>query len=83
MFLDDTACNLASLNLMQFRDADKNFDVAAFSHATRLWTIVLEDLGHDGAVPFAPDCRAVLPVPHAGSGLRQYWRAADVFGPVL
>jgi ribonucleoside-diphosphate reductase alpha chain len=42
MFLDDTACNLASLNLLQFRDADKNFDVASFSHATRLWTIVLE-----------------------------------------
>ena len=44
MFLDDTACNLASLNLMQFRKGDgiKTFDVAAFEHATRLWTIVLE-----------------------------------------
>ncbi len=42
MFLDDTACNLASLNLLQFRDAQKNFDTAAFEHATRLWTIVLE-----------------------------------------
>ncbi len=42
MFLDDTACNLASLNLMRFRDADKRFDVAAFEHACRLWTIALE-----------------------------------------
>jgi ribonucleoside-diphosphate reductase alpha chain len=42
MFLDDTACNLASLNLMMFRGADKQFDVAAFEHACRLWTIVLE-----------------------------------------
>ena len=42
MFLDDTACNLASLNLMQFREADGRFDVASFSHATRLWTLVLE-----------------------------------------
>ncbi len=44
MFLDDTACNLASLNLMAFRKGDgiKSFDVAAFEHATRLWTIVLE-----------------------------------------
>ncbi len=42
MFLDDTACNLASLNLMQFRRADKSFDVAAFEHACRLWTVVLE-----------------------------------------
>jgi ribonucleoside-diphosphate reductase alpha chain len=30
MFLDDTACNLASLNLMKFLDGDGNFDVAAF-----------------------------------------------------
>jgi ribonucleoside-diphosphate reductase alpha chain len=42
MFLDDTACNLASLNLMQFRDAEKKFDVDAFEHASRLWTVVLE-----------------------------------------
>ncbi len=42
MFLDDTACNLASLNLMNFRRADKSFDVDAFAHATRLWTLALE-----------------------------------------
>jgi ribonucleoside-diphosphate reductase alpha chain len=46
MFLDDTACNLASLNLMTFRkDQDggaKVFDVASFEHACRLWTVVLE-----------------------------------------
>ncbi|HYI04170.1 MAG TPA: vitamin B12-dependent ribonucleotide reductase [Reyranella sp.] len=42
MFLDDTACNLASLNLMRFRQADGTIDVAAFEHATRLWTVVLE-----------------------------------------
>ncbi len=43
MFLDDTACNLASLNLMQFYDSDRqSFDVEAFRHAVHLWTIVLE-----------------------------------------
>ncbi|MEO0800431.1 MAG: vitamin B12-dependent ribonucleotide reductase, partial [Pseudomonadota bacterium] len=42
MFLDDTACNLASLNLMQFRKTDGSFDVAGFEHACRLWTVVLE-----------------------------------------
>jgi ribonucleoside-diphosphate reductase alpha chain len=44
MFLDDTACNLASLNLMQFRKGEgvKTFDVPAFEHAVRLWTVVLE-----------------------------------------
>ncbi|WP_158812997.1 vitamin B12-dependent ribonucleotide reductase [Methylocapsa sp. S129] len=43
MFLDDTACNLASLNLLQFRDPDtRTFDVGSYEHAVRLWTIVLE-----------------------------------------
>ncbi|MFN0190690.1 MAG: vitamin B12-dependent ribonucleotide reductase, partial [Aestuariivirga sp.] len=43
MFLDDTACNLASLNLLQFRNAETGkFDIAAYEHATRLWTVVLE-----------------------------------------
>ncbi len=42
MFLDDTACNLASLNLMMFRGKDGVFDTASFEHACRLWTVVLE-----------------------------------------
>ena len=42
MFLDDTACNLASANLLQFRAEDGVFDVASFEHAVRLWTLVLE-----------------------------------------
>src|SRR6056300_243974 len=42
MFLDDTACNLASLNLMQFRHADKRFDITAYEYAVQLWTITLE-----------------------------------------
>ena len=42
MFLDDTACNLASLNLLAFRRPDGSFDVAGFEHAVRLWTLTLE-----------------------------------------
>ena len=43
MFLDDTACNLASLNLLKFYDAAVGrFDVESFRHATRLWTLILE-----------------------------------------
>ncbi|HET6375037.1 MAG TPA: vitamin B12-dependent ribonucleotide reductase, partial [Methylocella sp.] len=43
MFLDDTACNLASLNLLQFRSPETGeFDIESFEHAARLWTIVLE-----------------------------------------
>ena len=43
MFLDDTACNLASINLMKFFDLRSgHFDIEAFRHACRLWTIALE-----------------------------------------
>ncbi len=42
MFLDDTACNLASLNLGQFYTADGRFNLEDFRHAVRLWTITLE-----------------------------------------
>ena len=43
MFLDNTACNLASLNLLKFFDApSQTFETERFEHATRLWTIVLE-----------------------------------------
>ena len=43
MFLDDTACNLASINLLRFTDLDSGaFDVAGYEYAVRLWTIVLE-----------------------------------------
>jgi ribonucleoside-diphosphate reductase alpha chain len=43
MFLDDTACNLASLNLLTFRDEKTGtFDVAGYEHVVRLWTVVLE-----------------------------------------
>ena len=43
MFLDNTACNLASLNLVKFYDDEEQaFDIDAYLHAIRLWTIVLE-----------------------------------------
>jgi ribonucleoside-diphosphate reductase alpha chain len=42
MFLDDTACNLASLNLLAFRRDDGSFDTPGFAHAVRLWTLTLE-----------------------------------------
>ncbi|MGV3539224.1 MAG: vitamin B12-dependent ribonucleotide reductase [Rufibacter sp.] len=43
MFLDNTACNLASLNLLPFYNQEaQEFDTDAFAHACRLWTVVLE-----------------------------------------
>src|SRR3954451_5909769 len=43
IFLADTACNLASANLLTFYDIpSKRFDVASYEHLCRLWTVVLE-----------------------------------------
>lgn len=43
MFLDDTACNLASLNLIRFTDAASGeLDTVKFRHASRIWTTVLD-----------------------------------------
>jgi ribonucleoside-diphosphate reductase alpha chain len=42
MFLDDTACNLASINLHKFLSEDGSFDAEGFRHACCLWTMVLE-----------------------------------------
>ncbi|MEZ5017929.1 MAG: vitamin B12-dependent ribonucleotide reductase [Flavipsychrobacter sp.] len=43
MFLDNTACNLASLNLRRFFDEETStFDVEGFEYGVRLWTVVLE-----------------------------------------
>ena len=67
MFLDDTACNLASLNLLTFRD-DKtkgNFNVENYEHAVRLWTVVLEISVLMAQFPSQADRAAVLRIPHA------------------
>ncbi|MFM9170679.1 MAG: vitamin B12-dependent ribonucleotide reductase, partial [Phycisphaerales bacterium] len=43
MFLDDTACNLASINLLKFYDPEtRTFDLEGYEHAISLWTVVLE-----------------------------------------
>jgi ribonucleoside-diphosphate reductase alpha chain len=55
MFLDDTACNLASLNLLKFYDtATARFDVDSFRHATRLWTLILEVSVYMAQFPSVP-----------------------------
>ncbi|MHB1156752.1 MAG: TSCPD domain-containing protein [Phycisphaerales bacterium] len=43
MFLDNTACNLASINLLKFYDSQtRQFDLDGYEHAIKLWTVVLE-----------------------------------------
>ncbi|MFH0928625.1 MAG: vitamin B12-dependent ribonucleotide reductase, partial [bacterium] len=51
MFLDDSACNLASLNLMRFRRADGEFDVAAFNHGNDVVITAMEIIIGNSAYP--------------------------------
>jgi ribonucleoside-diphosphate reductase alpha chain len=51
MFIDDSACNLASLNLMKFLKEDGTFDVPAFKKAVRLFVIAQEILVDNGSYP--------------------------------
>ncbi|MBN2375806.1 MAG: vitamin B12-dependent ribonucleotide reductase [Sedimentisphaerales bacterium] len=53
MFLDDSACNLASLNLMKFRREDGSFDVESFRRAVRILIIAQELLVDHGSYPTA------------------------------
>ncbi len=57
MFLNDSACNLASLNLMKFRQPDGGFDVEAFRSAVRLMIIAQEILVDHGSYPNERICR--------------------------
>ncbi len=50
-FLDDTACNLASLNLMKFRTANREFDVEMFRHAVRITSTAMEIMVGNAAYP--------------------------------
>ncbi len=54
MFLDDTACNLASINLMKFREADGTFDTVRFKAAARIYFIAQEILVDHASYP-TPD----------------------------
>ena len=60
MFLDDTACNLASLNLLQFRRDDKSFDVEAYEHALPVVDDGFGNFSADGPVPIKGNCPTVL-----------------------
>jgi len=54
MFIDDSACNLASLNLLKFRKEDASFDIDSFRKAVRLFIIAQEILVDNGSYPDAP-----------------------------
>jgi len=54
MFIDNTACNLASLNLMKFRKENGEFDVDAFCHGVRVMIIAQDILVHNASYPTDP-----------------------------
>jgi ribonucleoside-diphosphate reductase alpha chain len=51
MFLNDSACNLASLNLMKFRDEEGELDTAAFRHACRVMILAMEIIVGNSSYP--------------------------------
>jgi ribonucleoside-diphosphate reductase alpha chain len=51
MFLDDTACNLSSINLMQFLTEDKEFDVEAYRHAADILILAQEIIVDNASYP--------------------------------
>ena len=51
MFLDNSACNLASLNLMKFRRPDGEFDTQSFRHAARIVTLAMEIIVGNSSYP--------------------------------
>ena len=65
MFLDDTACNLASINLMKFRQADGTFDVERFKAACRIFFIAQEILVDHASYPTQRHRPEQPPVPAA------------------
>jgi ribonucleoside-diphosphate reductase alpha chain len=54
LFLNNTACNLASLNLMKFKKADGSFDVERFRAAVRVYIVAQEILVDNASYPTAP-----------------------------
>ncbi|TDI86698.1 MAG: vitamin B12-dependent ribonucleotide reductase [Caldithrix sp.] len=51
MFLDDTACNLSSINLMKFRKEDGEFDVESFLHTVSIMTLAKEIIVGNASYP--------------------------------
>ena len=83
MSIDDSACNLASLNLMKFRREDGELDVEAFEHAVRRHVPRAGDPRRQLVVPDAGDRAEREGVPPARARLREPRRAADGARPAV
>ena len=83
MFLDDSACNLSSLNLMKFVGPDGQFDVEAFRHAVDTMIVAQEIIVDNCQLPHAENRRKFAQLPATGPRLREFGRAVDVDGRAL
>ena len=68
-FLDDTSCNLASINVLRFLDSDAHFDVEGFRHMVTLCQLVLEASIHHGQFPTQDIARKTWLFRSTGLGL--------------
>ena len=77
MFLDDTACNLSSINLTKFLNDDGTFDIEGYRHACRILIIAQEILVDYSQLPHRADRQEQPRLPSAGPRLRQPGHPAD------
>ncbi len=83
MFLNDSACNLASINLMKFVKADGEFDTVGYKAAIRTLITAQEIIVDNASYPTRGDREEQPRLPAARPRLRQPRRAADVARPAL
>ena len=83
MHLDNSACNLASINLLKYLDDDGNFDVDAYRHTVEIVFTAQEILVGRADYPTQPIAETSRKLPPARPRLRQPRRAADGARPAL
>ena len=71
VFLNNTACNLASLNLMKFKREDGKFDVERYKAAVRIYITAQEILVDNASYPTKGNRGELACLPHAWPGLRE------------
>ncbi len=71
VFLNNTACNLASLNLMKFKREDGEFDIERFKAAVRIFITAQEIIVDNASYPTTRNRRKLPHLPHPRPGLRQ------------
>ena len=83
MHLDNSACNLASLNLLKYLREDGVFDTEAFRRAVDIVILAQDILIDNSSYPTAEDCRERACLSRTGPWLCESWRSVDDFGPAV